>query len=231
VSAAARLAELRGRHGLAAAQRDRLDVLLELLSAPRAPTAVHEPERAVDVHIADSLSALELEPVRAASCIADLGSGAGLPGLPLAIALPHARVALVESVRRKARLLGEAIDRLGLTNAAVVAARAEGWPAGLGAHDLVVARALAAPEVVLEYGAPLLGLGGWLVAWRAGERTEPDGVAELLGLSLQERRRSRPYALARDLRLDVYRKVAPTPERFPRRPGVARRSPLRAAGA
>src|ERR1035437_937628 len=88
----ARLVELGGHYGLAQAQRDQLATLLAALERDEhAPTAVREPERAVDVHVADSLVALELEPVRAATAIADLGAGAGFPGLPLAVALPALR--------------------------------------------------------------------------------------------------------------------------------------------
>jgi 16S rRNA (guanine527-N7)-methyltransferase len=219
---------LADRHALVGEQVGRLAELLELLADPHAPTAVHDPARAVDVHFADSLVAVDLRPVRSARSIADLGSGAGLPGLPLAIALPAAHVTLVESVERKAAFLRRAIEHLGLANVDVVTARAEAWPAGIGAHDLVVARALAAAPVVLEYAAPLLALGGRLVDWRAGAPAGR-GVASQLGLDLRELRPVAPYPEARDLRLDVYEKVAPTPARFPRRPGAARKSPLRAA--
>ena len=121
---------------------------------------------AVERHVADSLSALALAPVRGARRIADLGSGAGWPGLALAAALPDAHVSLVESAIRHCRYLERAVEAGGLSNVTVVHARAEEWREGLGAHDLVTARALAALPVILEYAAPLLADGGHLVAWK-----------------------------------------------------------------
>ena len=90
------------------------------------------PPEGVDVHVADSLVALDLPAVREAHRLADLGSGGGFPGLVLAIALPHAHVALVESVRRKCAFLAAAAAALELTNVEVVNARARrrggrGW--------------------------------------------------------------------------------------------------------
>jgi 16S rRNA (guanine527-N7)-methyltransferase len=112
----------------------------------------------------------------------------------------------------------------------VVHARAEAWPAGAEAHDLVTARALAALPVVVEYAAPLLAEGGALVAWRG--RRDPDAEAAAtraaaeVGLEPVEVRRVEPYSAARDRHLHVFRKTAPTPPRFPRRPGMARKRPL-----
>ena len=116
--------------------------------------------------MADSLVALDLPAVRDARRIADLGSGAGWPGLALAAALPDARVALVESAIRHCRYLERAVAAGRLENAEVVHARAEEWADGLGAHDVVTARALAALPVLCEYAAPLLADGGVLVAWK-----------------------------------------------------------------
>ena len=97
-----RLAGLVRRYGLPDSARAQLAELAELLSRdPAAATTVRDPERVLDDHLADALVALELPQLRAASSIADLGSGAGVPGLPLAIALPGVRVALVESNGRK----------------------------------------------------------------------------------------------------------------------------------
>ena len=91
--------------------------LVEALADPAAPTSVHGRKRARNVHIADSLTALEVPGVREAERIADLGAGAGLPGLVLAIALPDAEVALVESVGKKCAWMEATVEELGLTNA------------------------------------------------------------------------------------------------------------------
>jgi 16S rRNA (guanine527-N7)-methyltransferase len=196
---------------------------------PLAPSSVRG-AAAVDVHVADSLSALALECVVRARAVADLGSGAGFPGVVLAVALPGASVALVESAARKSEFLERLCSAAEIPNARVVRARAEEWADGLGAHDLVVARALAPLAVVCEYAAPLLAIGGSLVAWK-GAVAESEAVAAAraapqLGLERAEVVRSEPYAGSVAHHLHVYRKVALTPPRYPRRAGVARRRPL-----
>lgn len=217
--------------GLSRRQVSQLEALLSLVETDeRAPTTVRSAEEAADVHVADSLTALDLEPVRSAERIADLGSGSGFPGLALAIALPGAEVALVESQRRKCDFLERACAHAEIENAQVLCTRAEEWHEGIGRGDVVVARALSAQPVVLEYAAPLLRLGGVLVDWRgrrrAGEESAAACAAEQLGLSLLEIRHTEPYKGARDHHLHVFEKVANTPPRFPRRAGVARKRPL-----
>jgi 16S rRNA (guanine527-N7)-methyltransferase len=217
--------------GLPAAGVAALRAVLELQAHdPAASTTVRDPAEAVDRHVADSLVALELAEVRRARRIADLGAGAGWPGLALAAALPEASVALVESAVRHCRYLERAVAAAGLANASVVHARAEAWPEGIGAHDLVTARALAALPVLCEYAAPLLAEGGALVAWKASvsdaEARAGAAAAAVLGLEVGEVRRVAPYPSAERRTLHVFRKVAVTPERFPRRPGMAVKRPL-----
>jgi 16S rRNA (guanine527-N7)-methyltransferase len=225
------VAALVARYRLSDGQAQQLTVVVErVASAPQAPTRVTDRAGILRDHLADSLIALELPEVRGATAIADLGAGAGFPGLPLAIALPGAHVSLVESNGRKCAFISAAIDAAGVSNAAAIRARAESWPDGLGACDLVTARALAPLAVVAEYAAPLLAVGGSLVAWR-GQR-DPDDEAAAgraaaeLGLEPGPVIRVEPYPGALHRHLHVMRKCAPTPNRFPRRPGMARKRPL-----
>src|SRR3954454_2541056 len=160
------------------------DGLTKALADPSAPTSVHDRREVGNVHIADSLAGLEVPAVRAAGRIADLGSGAGLPGLVLAIARPEAAVVLVESVGKKCAWLERVVVELGLENVRVACARAEELKET--GFDLVTARALAALPVLCEYAAPLLREGGVLVAWKGAvdEAEEADGLhaAGVLGL-------------------------------------------------
>jgi 16S rRNA (guanine527-N7)-methyltransferase len=227
-----RLTELLARYPTASDCRPALIKLLDVLAQPRAPTTVHEPERGVDIHIADSLVGLEVPELRAACLIADLGAGAGLPGLVLAAALADTRVMLVEAVARKCEFLRSAVEAMQLANAEVVWARAEEWADGIGRCDAVTARALAAMPVLCEYAAPLLRDGGVLVAWKGAvpeaEAADERAAAEHLGLRAEPVRAVVPYAGSERRTLRVLRKVAPTPPSYPRRPGIATKRPLSA---
>jgi 16S rRNA (guanine527-N7)-methyltransferase len=174
--------------------------------------------------------ALELEVVRRARSVADIGTGAGFPGLPLAAAVPEAEIDLVESNVRKTEFVRRVIAAADLANARAVSARAESWPEGLGRFDVVTARALAPLEVVAEYAAPLLRIGGTLVAWRGRRDPEAEAraavAAEALGLEVRAVRPVRPYPAAENRHLHLMSKVRETPPRFPRRPGMARKRPL-----
>lgn len=230
-STPALLEPLANRYGLSPEAVHRLGALLDLLATDdSAPTTVRKPAEAVDTHIADSLVALELSAVREAATVADLGAGAGFPGLPLAVALPSPRVALVESAWRKCQFLERAVALVAPDNAVVVHARAEDGVADQATFDLVVVRAVASLPVLVEYAAPILRVGGTLVAWkgRRDAREEEAGAAAAreVGLSSDSVHHVTPFAAAQHRHLHVYSKVSATPERFPRRPGMARKRPL-----
>lgn len=227
----ARLRQLGDQHGLSAAQLDQLAGLLEFVAdEPTAPTTVTDPPRAVDVHVADSLSVLALNDLDSPAVVADVGSGAGFPALVLAVARPDTRVVAVESVARKCGFIESAADRIGLTNIEVACVRAEAWLAGTGVCDVVCARAVAPLGVLCEYAAPLLRLDGVLVSWKAAlddsEAAAARAACARLGLSEPERIPVEPYPASRNHALFRARKVADTPPGFPRRPGMATKRPL-----
>jgi 16S rRNA (guanine527-N7)-methyltransferase len=206
--------------------------LVDALADPSAPTSVHDRREVENVHIADSLVGLEVPAVKEAARIVDLGSGAGPPGLVLAIARPEAEVVLVESVGKKCAWLERTVSALGLENVRVVCARAEELEEE--PFDVVTARALASLPVLCEYAAPLLREGGALVAWKGAvdAREDADGLhaAAVLGLEREEVRAVEPYPGSQRRTLHVFRKVSPTPEGYPRRPGMAAKRPLTAPG-
>jgi 16S rRNA (guanine527-N7)-methyltransferase len=209
-----------------------LDQLLRMLAEPQAPISASTVDRARDVHIADSLSGLELEPISSAQRIADMGSGAGLPGLVLAAALPEARVDLVESVSRKCDFLRDAVDRMGVANASVICERSEDWAAGGGreAYDVVTVRAVGRLATLAELASPLLRDGGVLAAWKgersAEEEAEAVRAADRLAMETIEIRSVRPYPASRDRHIHLLRKNGPTPNGLPRRPGMAAKRPF-----
>ena len=226
-----RLEQLTAHYGLPPRARAALRALLEFQAADEhAPTTVRAPDVAVDRHVADSLAALRLSEVRRARRIADIGAGAGWPGLALAAARPEARVTLVESASRRSQYLRRAVVAAGLDNVDVVHARAEAWPEGSRRHDLVTARALAALPVLCEYAAPLLEIGGSLVAWKGSvddaELETGAAAAKELGLTPTAVEVADPYPGAGPATLHVFRKTSPTPSAYPRRPGMALKRPL-----
>jgi 16S rRNA (guanine527-N7)-methyltransferase len=209
-----------------------LETVLELLAEERASvSSVTEAGRAWRVHVDDSLTGLEVESLREAGRIADIGAGAGFPGLVLAAALPSARVDLIESVGRKCDFMRRAIEAAGLSNAEVLNARSEELAGGAGreAYDAVTARAVGRLSTLAELASPLLRKGGTLVAWKG--RRDPEEEAELeraadgLAMSPERILAVGPYAGSRHRHLHVMRKTAETPTDLPRRPGMAKKRP------
>ena len=206
-----------------------------LESEPDPPTKLLG-EEAVEGHVADSLSGIEVAELGAARRIADVGSGAGFPGLVLAIALSPARIDLIESQGRKTAVIDRLLQAAQVENARSVTSRAEEWAGkpppfgGRESYDAVTARAVAPLGVLAEYASPLLREGGVLVAWKgardASEEAAADAAAGKLGLQVREPLRVQPFASARERHLHVLVKTRPTPEGFPRRPGMAGKRPL-----
>ena len=165
------------------------------------------------------------------STLVDVGSGGGLPGLALKVALPEVRLTLVEANRRKAAFLVHAAARLGLAGVEVVARRAEEAgrdPALRDRFDAAVARALAPMPVLVELCLPFVRPGGRLLAMKAGAEAEvraaAPAIARLAGrfVALVEA----PSAARTLGQVVVIEKLGPTPDEFPRRPGVPSRRPL-----
>jgi len=212
-------------------------VLEALAAEPDPPTTERTPAAALRAHVADGLSGLEVGELGQARRVADLGSGAGFPGLVLAAARPEMQVDLVESAARKCAVIDRLIRASAIENARSVRARAEEWGAlpaqaggGAGGYDVVTARALGSLALLEEYAAPLLRDGGVLVAWK-GERDPAEdeagaAAAAALGMRPEAVLAVVPFEGARHRHLHVVRKVAPTPPGFPRRAGMARKRPL-----
>jgi 16S rRNA (guanine527-N7)-methyltransferase len=192
---------------------------------------VSSPDEALSVHVADALTGLEVADLVRARTIADVGAGAGFPGLVLAVALPRARVALIESVGRKAAVIDRLIRAAEIENARAIVGRVEEFARfARDSHDAVTARAVAALPVLVEYAAPLLRSSGVLVAWKgsvgADELQRGSGAADEVGLALEDVLAVEAFEGVRERSLYVFRKVAPTPDHFPRRVGVAAKRPL-----
>ncbi len=211
--------------------RQALQTVLSLLADERASVSSVVDERAWSVHVADSLTGLEIPQLREAAAIADIGSGAGFPGLPLAVALPAARVDLIESVGRKCDFICRAAASAGIGNANVLNARSEEVASGEGreAYAAVTARAVGRLSTLAELASPLLREDGVLVAWKGRRDEEEEAQLERAAESLSMRPEQildvGDRAGSRHRHLHVIRKVAPTPPDLPRRPGIAKKRP------
>lgn len=211
--------------------REQLQTVLGLLTEERASVSSIVDERAWQVHVIDSLTGLEVSELRAAERIADLGAGAGFPGLVLAIALPDAHVDLIESVGRKCEFMRSAIDAAGIPNATVLSTRSEDLAASDGreAYEAVTARAVGRLSTLAELASPLLKPNGVLVAWK-GKR-DPDeehqlaNAAESLAMTPEQILDVGNRAGSKHRHLHVLRKSAPTPSNLPRKPGIAKKRP------
>jgi 16S rRNA (guanine527-N7)-methyltransferase len=194
-------------------QPSTLDRWLAAVIATPGLTALRDPVAARATLLDDALRATELVSGTNGP-IVDVGSGGGTPGIPLAVALPHRTVTLLDAERRKCRFLETWAGEL--PNVDVVWGRAEEQePARFG---VAVAKALAHPPTAAEWCLPLVREGGLVVLW-VGESVEPERVAKVAALLGGELERSPAGLLA-------IRRTGPTPPGFPRRTGVAKKRPL-----
>jgi 16S rRNA (guanine527-N7)-methyltransferase len=217
---------------LGRADRERLEAVLALLASERASvSSVTDPGRAWKVHVADSLTGLEVEDLCQARRIADIGSGAGFPGLPLAVVLPAAQIDLIESVGRKCEFVQRAMGAAGIDNARVLNVRSEDLAQADGreSYDAVTARAVGRLSTLAELASPLLREAGVLVAWKgrrdAEEEAQAERAAEALAMHPEEILPVGPYAGSEHRHLHVLRKTGPTPADLPRRAGIAKKRP------
>lgn len=226
-------------HELSDAQAAALSRYVELLLGWRKAnvTGLTDPVAVVDTLIGDSLALLAVPELRGREGGAwlDLGAGAGIPGIPLAVAVPEAHIFLLDAVARKCAFLEEAVHVAGLDDRAeVVCGRSERYSAvgapGREAHDVILARAVSELAVLVELAAPLLAKDGVLLASKTRRSLEEEGAsaaaaAERCGLAIEP-----PVPLSASP-LDeavcaVFRKTEPTADWLPRREGMAAKRPL-----
>ena len=210
---------------------DRMGLFLALLLETNKSfnlTAITDPDAAWIRHIFDSLTLLPWIGATAAKRVVDLGSGGGLPGIPLAIALPQVRFTLVEATGKKAKFLQEAVAAIGLANVEVVNDRAETIGHDLDRHreryDIVIARAVGRLAVLTELAAPLARTGGHILAIKGqratGEIKEAGKALHALHCRLSDTVTTPTGTIV------VIEKLRESPKKYPRRPGEPKRAPL-----
>ena len=189
-------------------------------------------------HILDSLSCFLFEPIYHARRLADVGSGGGLPGIPILIAKPDDKTTLIDSTGKKCRFLKKAAEILAPGRALIANARVEDLAhssAHRGTYDLATTRAVARLSVITEYCVPLLKVGASAISMKAhleeAELAEGQRAASLLGAKITERVQvSHVKELSHTVRqLVIIEKVRETHPRYPRSPGTPNKRPLGAA--
>ena len=221
---------------LSSKQIEQLDTYYEMLIEKNKVmnlTAITEFDEVIVKHFADSLSICTVLP-EDVKTVCDLGTGAGFPGIPMAIAYPELQFTLIDSLNKRIKFLQEVVDELGLTNVTLVHARAE--EAGRNKlyrenFDLVVSRAVANIATLSEYCLPLVKLGGYFISFKSGDVSEEidnsGSAIKKLGGSLQkpiyfdlpETDISRSFL--------IINKEKSTPKAYPRKAGTPSKEPLK----
>ncbi len=215
---------------------EKLKIYMDLLAEWNAVmdlTAVTDEDETLDKHFVDSLSVLHTGLLSGGKTLIDVGTGAGFPGLVLALACPDMQVTLLDAQQKRLTFLQAVCDRLNVPNVQIVHARAEDgarMPALRERYDFAVARAVAPLNVLCEYLLPYVHVGGKAICWKGpaldGEAEQGAKAATILGGKTGEVIPCPIPDRDWDHRLQVIDKIAPTPKKYPRKAGTPKTSPL-----
>jgi 16S rRNA (guanine527-N7)-methyltransferase len=196
-------------------------------------TAITDPEAIETRHFLDSLSVMLALPFTPGLRVIDVGTGAGFPGLPLRLVYPHIELTLLEATGKKAHFLEHLAERLKLANVRILQQRAEDAGQDVATRekfDVVLARAVAAMPVLVEYLLPLCKVGGYCVALKgesaAAEAQQAEHALRILGGRVKKILSVELPRVTETHHLVLVEKTAATPPAYPRRPGIPSKRPL-----
>lgn len=197
-------------------------------------TAVTDKCEFIEKHIMDSLTCFDTPEFRGAEMIVDLGTGAGFPGVPLAIAAPEKQFILVDSLAKKLRVIDELTDEMGIRNVTTVHVRAEDMGQDTEYRekfDLCLSRAVANMSVLSEWSLPLVTVGGSAIFYKGqkaeAETKEAGKAIRTLGGKIDRIHKTTLEGTdISDHALVIVRKINRTPKKYPRKPGVAKKAPI-----
>ena len=195
-------------------------------------TAITAEDEFIEKHYIDSLAALKLEEMKEAKRIADLGTGGGFPGIPLALACPDKSFTLMDSLAKRLAVIDELAEECDINNVSTLHGRAEEigrMPEHRDSYDICISRAVAALPVLAELCLPLVKVGGYFIAYKSkavnAELQEGEFAIKTLGGQVE---RLEDVSTEEEKRfLLVVKKISKTPEKYPRKPGMPTKRPLK----
>jgi len=196
-------------------------------------TAITDDEGIMKKHFIDSIKVFNFSGLRDAESIIDIGTGAGLPGIPMKIVRPGMKVVLLDSLMKRVNFLNEVIARLGLGDIKAIHGRAEdyGREEYRERFDVAVSRAVANMTLLTELCMPFVKVNGYFVAMKGpgadAEITDAKAAIAMLGGKLEQVIEVEIEESDLKHNLVIVKKIKPTPKQFPRKPGVAAKKPLK----
>lgn len=197
-------------------------------------TAITDPLEIEIKHFLDSLSCLKVSSFRPPGRIIDVGTGAGFPGIPIKLLYPQFELTLLESIEKKADFCQHVVDALSLDHVEVIKGRAEALghdPGHRERYDWALARAVAIAPVVVEYVVPFLRVGGSAILQKGetgpAEIHQAEAALQILGAEVEQVQTIELPCVPDARHLITVRKVAATPQKYPRRVGIPTKRPLK----
>ena len=200
-------------------------------------TSIKDEDEFVLKHFVDSIMCAREDLFKDAKKIVDIGTGAGFPGIPLAILFPHKKFTLVDSLSKKINIIKDIVEKLELKNVILVHSRAEDFGRNKRdreAYDLCVSRAVAKLAVLSEYCIPLVRLGGYFIAYKGSDideelRDSIKAIEEMGGkvVSVVDFMNSQEQKEEINHKLIIIEKISPTPETYPRKAGLPQKEPIK----
>ena len=196
-------------------------------------TAITDDEGVMKKHFIDSIKVFNFEGLRDAQSVIDIGTGAGLPGIPMKIVRPNMKVVLLDSLMKRVNFLNEVIAKLGLDDIKAIHGRAEDYGKAeyRECFDVAVSRAVANMTLLTELCMPFVKVGGYFVAMKGpgadAEIADAKAAIAMLGGKLEQVIEVEIEESDLKHNLVIVKKIKPTPQQFPRKPGVAAKKPLK----
>lgn len=197
-------------------------------------TAITDPLEIEIKHFLDSLSCLTVSSLRPPGRIIDVGTGAGFPGIPIKLLYPQFELTLLESIGKKVAFCRHVVDTLSLDHVEVIQGRAETLGQDWGhreRYDWALARAVAIAPVVMEYVVPFVRMGGGAILQKGetgpAEIHQAQAALQLLGAEVEQIQRIELPCVTDARHLITVRKVAATPQKYPRRAGIPAKRPIK----